>query len=124
MGGRRAGSRGIELFACRPNFARALRTNATDAERRLWRHLRQRQIDGFRFRRQQPIGPYFVDFFCPEAKLILELDGGQHTMREAADEARTEWLEARGYRVLRFWNNDVLQNTEGVLVRIGEALRA
>jgi len=105
-------------------LARALRTNATDAERRLWRHLRQRQIDGFRFRRQQPIGPYFVDFFCPEAKLILELDGGQHTMREAADEARTEWLEARGYRVLRFWNNDVLQNSEGVLVRIGQALRA
>ncbi len=105
-------------------FARALRVNSTDAERRLWRHLRQKQIAGFRFRRQQPIGPYIVDFFCPEARLVLEVDGGQHGVREATDEVRTEWLRARGYRVLRFWNNNVLQNTEGVLHRIDEALRA
>ena len=103
--------------------ARALRANATDAERRLWSRLRQKQIDDFRFRRQQPVGPYIVDFFCPEASLIIEVDGGQHAIREAEDKARTLWLEARGYRMLRFWNNDVLQNIEGVLVTIRDALR-
>jgi very-short-patch-repair endonuclease len=107
-----------------PSFrARILRKNAIDAERRLWRCLRQKQIDGFRFRRQQPIGPYIGDFFCPQAALILEIDGGQHAAQETEDSVRTAWLEARGYRVLRFWNNDVLRNTPGVLVRIGEALR-
>ncbi len=103
--------------------ARALRTNATDAERRLWSRLRQKQMDDFRFRRQQPVGPYIVDFFCPEASLIIEVDGGQHATREAEDKARTHWLEACGYRMLRFWNNDVLQNIEGVLVTIWDALR-
>ncbi len=103
--------------------ARALRTNATDAERHLWSHLRRKQIDGFRFRRQQAIGPYVVDFFCPRATLIIEVDGGQHATREADDERRTLWLEARGYRVLRFWNNEVLQNIDGVLTAIQNALR-
>ena len=103
--------------------ARKLRAAATDAEIRLWSRLRREQLDGFRFRRQQPIGSYVVDFFCPEAKLIIEIDGGQHA-DSISDEHRTHWLEAHGYRVLRFWNNDVLANTEGVLLRILEALRA
>ena len=100
-------------------LARRLRSTPTDAEARLWLQLRRQQLDGFRFRRQQPIGRYVVDFFCPEAKLIVEVDGGQH-----ADEngARTRWLEARGYRVIRFWNNDVLGNTDGVVEKIREAL--
>jgi ATP-dependent helicase HrpA/adenine-specific DNA-methyltransferase len=101
-------------------FARALRQNPTDAESRLWRHLRGKQMEGIRFRRQQPIGPYIVDFFCAEARLIVEVDGGQHA--EDSD-TRTRWLEARGYRVIRFWNNDVLSNTEGVLTMILRALR-
>jgi very-short-patch-repair endonuclease len=103
--------------------ARKLRASPSDAEIRLWSRLRRRQLDGFRFRRQQPIGPYVVDFFCPEARLIVEADGGQH-VDSKTDELRTRWLEARGYRVIRFWNNDVLANTEGVLLRILEALRA
>ena len=101
--------------------ARELRSNPTDAERRLWTQLRQRQLGGFRFRRQQPIGTYVVDFFCSEAALIIEIDGGQHDASER-DAARTRWLEARGYRVLRFWNNEVLANIEGVLLTIRRAL--
>src|SRR5579863_525367 len=95
-------------------IARKLRANSTDAEMRLWSRLRRKQLDGFRFRRQQPLGNYVVDFFCPEAKLIVEVDGGQHA-ESASDDVRTRWLEARGDRIVRFWNNDVLANTEGVL---------
>jgi len=101
-------------------FARHLRANSTDAERRLWSHLRRKHINGARFRRQQPIGPYIVDFFCPEAKLIVEVDGGQHAEDSPL---RPDWLEACGYRVIRFWNNDVLSNMDGVLTMIVEALR-
>jgi very-short-patch-repair endonuclease len=102
-------------------LARKLRLTPTDAEIRVWSRLRGKQLEGFRFRRQHPLGPYVVDFFCAEAKFIVEVDGGQH----ADDgEARTRWLEARGYRVIRFWNNDVLANTEGVLRIILDALRA
>jgi len=92
-------------------FAKHLRTNLTDAERRLWRLLRGKQVADLRFRRQQPIGPYIADFFCPAAKLIVELDGGQHSVDENAayDAARTRWLEDRGYRVLRFTNGEVLK---------------
>lgn len=100
--------------------ARTLRKNLTDAEAILWRRLRRKELDRYRFRRQQPIGPYVVDFFCAEAKLIVELDGGQHN--EAAslvrDARRTEWLEARGYRALRFWNNQVREQLDGVLETI------
>jgi very-short-patch-repair endonuclease len=103
--------------------AQQLRTTPTDAEIRLWSRLRGKQIERFRFRRQQPIGPYVVDFFCPAAKLVIEVDGGQHATREAEDAARSRWIEARGYRVLRFWNNDVLANTDGVVAAILEALR-
>jgi very-short-patch-repair endonuclease len=101
--------------------ARRLRTTPTDAELRLWSRLRRKRLDGHRFRRQHPIGRYVVDFFCAEAKLIIEVDGGQH-----ADEsnARANWLEGRGYRMLRFWNNEVLGNTEGVLAEILRVLRS
>ena len=102
-------------------LARKLRRTPTDAEMRLWSRLRRKQLEGFRFRRQHPLGPFVVDFFCAAAKLIVEVDGGQH----ANDgDARTRWLEARGYRVIRFWNNAVLANTEGVLSTILGTLRA
>ena len=102
-------------------LARRLRLAPTDAEIRLWSRLRRKQLEGFRIRRPHPPGPYVVDFFCAEAKLIVEVDGGQH----ADDgERRTRWIEVRGYRVIRFWSNDVLANTDGVLSRILDALRA
>ena len=105
--------------------ARQLRRNATDAEIRLWSRLRRKQLAGFRFRRQHSLGSYIVDFFCPEARLlIVEVDGGQHGEENAHDARRTEWLEASGYRVVRFWNNVVLSNTDGVLTAILVALRA
>jgi very-short-patch-repair endonuclease len=101
--------------------ARRLRRNATDAERRLRYRLRSRQIDGAKFARQEPIGPYVVDFVCREQRLIVEVDGGQRAT-DSRDAARDNWLSGRGYRVLRIRNNDVLANTEGVLESIGAAL--
>ena len=101
--------------------ARSLRTNATDAEQLLWHSLRKRQLGGYRFRRQQPIGPYIVDFLCFEQRLVIELDGGHHAESHYDDE-RTSWLERKGFRVLRFWNSDVLGNMEGVSHAILEAL--
>lgn len=98
-------------------FARQLRVEATDAEARLWQRLRNRMLGGFKFRRQFPVGPYIADFVCIERKLIVELDGGQHA-DNPADERRTRFLELRGYRVIRFWNPDVLSNTDGVLEMI------
>jgi very-short-patch-repair endonuclease len=99
-------------------IARNLRQRSTDAERRLWRHLRSRQLEGAKFVRQFPIGSFVVDFACRSAHLAIELDGGQHN--QIADATRSEIIEAFGYRIIRFWNNDVLQNTDGVL----EAIRA
>jgi len=98
--------------------ARKLRKNMTDAERTLWRALRHRQIKGYKFRRQQPIGPYIVDFICCGMKIIIEVDGGQHAENAAKDQKRTAWLEEKGYRVLRFWNNEVLGDIEAVCERI------
>jgi very-short-patch-repair endonuclease len=95
--------------------ARELRKRMTDAEQRLWRHLRHRQLLGWKLRRQHEIGCYIVDFACPGAMLIVELDGGQHLDQAEYDEHRTQQLQAMGYRVLRFWNNDVLTDTESVL---------
>ena len=95
-------------------FARKLRSNSTDAERALWRHLRSRRFCGYKFRRQHPIGPYIADFVCLERKLIIELDGGQHVER-ASDVQRDGWLRKHGYCVIRIWNPDVLWNTESVL---------
>jgi very-short-patch-repair endonuclease len=99
-----------------------LRRNLTDAERKLWWKLRHRQVGGYRFRRQVPIGPYIVDFACLSHRLLIELDGSQHGENIAYDQARTRWLGSRGYRVLRFWNGDVLQDLEGVLETIYRAL--
>ncbi len=93
----------------------------TDAERRLWSHLRASQLDGFKFTRQLPIGDFVVDFACRSARIAIELDGGQHA-NSATDNNRTAIIEAHGYRVIRFWNNDVLQNTDGVLTAIQEEL--
>ena len=103
--------------------SRELRNNATPAERKLWKYLRNRQILGVRFNRQVPIGPFICDFAARTAKVIIELDGGQHAIQTAEDERRTRVLETRGYLVLRFWNNDVLENIEGVLTVIQAALR-
>ena len=102
--------------------ARALRARPTDAERKLWTILRYRQMDGHRFRRQAPIGRYIADFVCFERKLVVEVDGGQHALQVQRDSARTAWLHAQGYRVLRFWNNDVLENVDGVGVAIRQTL--
>ncbi|MEL7680868.1 endonuclease domain-containing protein [Citromicrobium bathyomarinum] len=93
--------------------ARALRKASTDAEALLWSHLRNRQFRNLKFRRQVPLGHYIVDFYCHEFQLVIELDGGQHS--EEVDRSRTQWLEGEGYRVVRFWNNEVLDNTDGVL---------
>ena len=102
-------------------IARKLRNTMTDAELRLWSHLRASQLGGTKFIRQHPIGPFVVDFACRSARLAIELDGGQHA-DNPADAARTAIIEAHGYRVIRFWNNDVLQNTDGVLTAILEEL--
>jgi len=95
-----------------------LRTFMTDAEQKLWRSLRSRGA-GWKFRRQVPLGPYIVDFVCFDSKLIIELDGGQHAESER-DAKRDRYFTGQGYRVLPFWNNDVLKNTDGVLSRIAE----
>jgi very-short-patch-repair endonuclease len=94
--------------------ARELRKNMTDAERTLWRHLRLRQFAGYKFRRQQPIGKYIVDFVCFERKLIIELNGSQHAEEVAYDLERSAWLEEQGFRILRFWDNQVFNETDGV----------
>lgn len=98
--------------------ARALRKNATDAERLLWQYLRNRQIGGYKYRRQHPISGYFADFACEELKLVVELDGGQHAEQVAYDTGRTTVLKRLGYKVVRFWNHEVLVETDVVLSRI------
>ena len=102
-------------------FARHLRGNLTDAETRLWFHLRRHQLGGFRFRRQYPAGPYVADFVWVEAHLIVELDGSQH-LASAADAVRDGWFVAQGFRILRFWNDDVLLRTDEVLAKILNSL--
>lgn len=114
----------------RPNYdagtliprARTLRADATPAERKLWQALRNGRL-GVRFRRQQPVGPFIVDFYCAQAGLILELDGAGHLDREAYDAARTAWLAGKGLTVLRFANADVLERLDRVCFRIATALR-
>ena len=102
--------------------SRRLRRNLTDAEQLLWRHLRMRQLAGHRFRKQHPVGEFVVDFVCMERRLAIEINGGQHADSTAHDALRTKSLAAEGYHVLRFWNNDVLQNIEGVKAEIWRAL--
>ena len=97
---------------------RQLRQNMTLAEQRLWRHLRGKRLAGYKFRRQQPLGTYILDFVCIEAKLAIEIDGGQHAEQTACDAQRTRYLQQRGVTVLRLWNNEVLQLTEAVLTAI------
>ena len=94
----------------------------TDAERALWRLLRDRQLSGFKFRRQQPMRRYILDFVCFSHRLVIEVDGGQHADVSEYDQRRTEFLNREGFSVLRFWNNEVLQNREGVCERILEGL--
>jgi very-short-patch-repair endonuclease len=95
--------------------ARDLRKTSTDAERLLWKYLQAKRLNGLKFRRQEPIGTFIVDFVCFEKSLIVEVDGGQHVREKAKDEERTKWLEDQSFKVLRFWNNDVMKNVEGVL---------
>ncbi len=102
--------------------ARKLRNNPTDAERALWQQLRLRQFGDYKFRRQQPLGPYIVDFVCLEKRLIVEVDGGQHGEHTVYDAKRNTWLEAQGFRVLRFWNHEILQQIEAVKETIARAL--
>lgn len=101
--------------------ARRLRRDSTGAERLLWRKLRE-AFPTAKFRRQSPVGPYIADFLSCRHKLIVEVDGGQHALRQVKDERRTAFLETQGHRVMRFWNNDVLQNSDGVLQVIAMAL--
>ncbi len=102
-------------------FGKAMRQRMTEAEARLWPRLRKPGIDGLRFRRQAPIGPYIVDFFCPQYRLIVEVDGGQHS--HEVDRERGAWLTEQGYRVVRVWNSDVMDNVEGVCAVISAAAR-
>ncbi len=105
-------------------MARRLRREATDAERRLWARLRNRQVGGVKFRRQVPIDAFIADFASVEARLVIEVDGSQHADAVAADRLRSDALSAAGYLVLRFWNNDVLDNIDGVVSEIENAGRA
>ncbi|WP_031337896.1 endonuclease domain-containing protein [Rhodopseudomonas sp. B29] len=103
--------------------ARSLRRNPTDAERKLWQQLRQPAFAKAHFRRQATIGPYYADFASHTLRLVIEVDGGQHD-GSGSDIVRTDYLNAAGYRVLRFWNNDVLNNIDGVMQTITNAVRA
>ncbi len=103
--------------------AQTLRETRTDAEGLLWHYLCDKQLDGYKFRRQQPIGPYIVDFACMPQKLLIELDGGQHAEQHTYDQKRDAFLQEQGYTILRFWNNEVFENCFGVLESIYAALR-
>jgi very-short-patch-repair endonuclease len=106
----------------RGGLQRTLRRNMTDAERKLWRILRSRQLESLKFRRQHPFEDYILDFVCLEDKLVIEVDGGQHQEFASEDQVRTKILENAGFRVLRFWNHDVLQNPEAVAEKILQAV--
>ena len=105
-------------------YSHRLRSEQTPAEYKLWNRLRRKDLAGYKFKRQVIIGQYIVDFSCFEKKLIIEVDGGHHSEQEEYDKVRTEFLEAEGYRVMRFWNNDVMNNMDSVLDDIEEALKA
>jgi very-short-patch-repair endonuclease len=103
--------------------AKRLRREMTEAEKKLWRGLREGELGAHRFRKQMPAGPYVLDFCCLRKKLVIEVDGGQHAEISTAEERRNRWLRSEGYTVLRFWNNEVLENLDGVLWRIEEVLK-
>jgi len=111
--------RGVSLTK---QLARNLRKRSSDAERLLWFYLRDRRLEGFKFRRQYSIGPFIVDFVCLEKQLIIEVDGGQHAEMTVEDNQRTEFLKRHGFRVLRFWNNEVFSQTESMLQVIASCL--
>ncbi len=125
--GRRAGDEGVDSYEIKDvnvmrkgraylqKYARELRKTGTDAELLLWQRLRNRRMNGYKFRRQAPMGNYIVDFICKEARLVIELDGSQHCSQKEYDLQRTNYLAARGYRVVRYWNNQVLQESDAVL---------
>jgi very-short-patch-repair endonuclease len=102
--------------------ARTLRQNTTEAEKRVWQILRSQQMNGYKFRRQVPIGRYIADFVCHEARLILEIDGGQHDRSSPQEAERSRFLQNEGYRILRFWNNEVLANLDGIHATIAAEL--
>jgi len=102
--------------------ARKLRRNRTEAELAVWARLRRKQLNGIRFRQQVPVGPYIVDFLCLSHRLIVEIDGGQHATQILKDDRRTRWLESQRFTVLRFWNNDVSGNLDGVIETISRWL--
>ena len=102
--------------------AKALRKNSTDVERILWQKLRNRQLGGYKFKRQVPIGSYIVDFMCASARLVVELDGGQHNEQQAYDQRRTHYLKTKSFKVIRFWNNEVIENLSGILDTLTLAL--
>ncbi len=103
-------------------FQRTLRHNMTDAEKKIWRSLRGRQMEGLKFRRQHPFEGYILDFVCLEKKIVIELDGGQHQENKAEDEVRTKSLEKAGFRLLRFWNHEVLQHPAAVTEKIWQEI--
>jgi len=103
--------------------AKNLRTKSTETEKFLWKRLRAKQIEGLKFRRQHPIGGYIVDFVCLEKKVVIECDGGHHALQTERDHVRDQWLIEEGYKVFRFWDNEILRNIEGVLEMIQSACR-
>jgi len=104
-------------------FAKSMRRQPTNAEAIIWATLRGARMQGFKFKRQQPIGAYIVDFVCFECGLVVEIDGGQHADDVSADQYRTQWLQSQGFRILRFWNNEVIERRDDVLESIIRALR-
>jgi very-short-patch-repair endonuclease len=105
----------------KPDLSRQMRRQSTDAETIFWNAVRNRKVRGAKFRRQWPLGRFFADFCCVEQRLIVEIDGGQHADSQA-DQIRTEALQELGYRIVRFWNNDVLENIDGVIERLSTLL--
>jgi very-short-patch-repair endonuclease len=104
------------------NFAKILRKRPTDAEKLLWKHLRGKQLENYKFRRQQPIDNYIVDFVCFEKRIVIEVDGGHHSIEIKKDNERNCYLRKQGFKILRFWNNEVMRNINGVMEVIQETL--
>ena len=103
-------------------IAKTLRKDLTDSERELWKYLRAKRLGGLKFRRQEPIGNYIVDFVCYEKRLVIEVDGGQHAQEKKKDAVRDGWLREQGFKVIRFWDSEVLTNILGVLELVGESV--
>lgn len=113
---------GVKMTRKFNKIARMLRERSTNVEKLLWQRLKSRQLEGYKFRRQQPIGTYIVDFVNFEKRIVIELDGGQHAIKKDSDKKRDGWLTAEGFEILRFWNNEIFENIEGVLEVIRKRL--